>query len=90
MVPVLVTLLAFAILIFLAMALKLSAAIERHAQKSPSDKPTGYANILTSAIAKHVDEDDKPARKMVLRLRLLLIIIVLLFLEILVIVTSFL
>lgn len=90
MVPVLVTLLAFAILIFLAMALKLSAAIERSVQKSSSGRPVGYANILTSAIAKHVDEDDKPVRKMVLRLRLLLIIIVLLFLEILVIVTSFL
>ncbi len=90
MVPILVTLLAFVVLIFLAMALKLSAAIERTVQKSASDAPAGYANILTSAIAKHVDEDDPIARKMVLRLRLLLVIIVLLFLEVLIIVTSFL
>lgn len=88
MVPVLVTFIAFAILIFLAMALKLSGAIERAVQKGAAEGPIGYSNIITSAIAKHVDKDDKPTRKMVLRLRLLLAIIVLCFLEILVIVIS--
>lgn len=85
MVPVLVAILAFAVLAFLAMALRLSGAIERAVQKGSLDAPQGYSNIIKSAIAKHVDKDDKPTRKMVFRLRLLVAIIILLFFEILIV-----
>lgn len=85
MVPILITVLAFATLAFLVMALRLSGAIERAVQEGSPDTPQGYSNIIKSAIAKHVDKDDKPTRKMVFRLRLLVAVIILLFLEILIV-----